>query len=383
MFATYASATNAVINAAGNGAPYAAAVLADWVGLLTGTITTVAQLSNYVDKPNSAVTGAAGKWVVYDNDAHPGYPGEFKVLRKPSATPGRYTYLLLGFRPHLAGHLLGLFSFLADWDLTTKSSTYPFRFNDGRIVAAGVQVSLATVAFTGYTTATSSIYASQGYPFFNGPTVIVQAGTTVITTPMVYTIVDQESAYAHWAASANTNYDAGTGFLCHSMAFAYEHSDVNPWSNGAAGCTPVVYGVLQTTGIYCPVSAPHFRTTLDTIVQPTFVGLSSVGSFEGDTLSQLGGTFSSPSRYVFDRAVDETGGKTIPLLPVDVMLAVANNGHMCYAGRLKQAYATQPGLVVGDTFKIGSDTYVVAPTGAYNKVVASYSPLGKLALKVA
>lgn len=346
----------------GNGttSQYAPSVLADLVGLLTGTITNVNQLSTYADKDNCFIQGTAGNWSVYDSDAHPGYVGAFKVLRRLCVDGLNYQYLFIGARVSSTDYLLVTLGFMGGWDTVTKTPATDLVLwsstNNKTYVPAGQAVSTTNVPMTSSGSATGAV----GSVFFN------KSGATY-TSSVPYILLNTPAVMAIWAANA-------ASAVSFPMALIAEYESANPWSNGAAGVAPLVYGGCNSDATHMLISAPHFKNTVGTIVQPTTVNMGSIAG--------VGSTFHASASGVTSKYLNNAGEAFIPVVPIDVRLGVAASNHYCYAGRLRELFATLTSLNVGDTFQVGAETHIIIPTGYYNATQALYSPYSKLCARI-
>lgn len=366
MYANYQTVDFATRVALGNNAAsaYGPSVLADFVGLLTGSITTVNQLSAYADKTTASIQGAAGDWVVYDADAHSSLSGAAKVLRRLCVDTLNYQYLFLAFRVGVTADVIsGVYGVMGGWNALTKAPTTPMRLSDGSQILAGVVVSSTNLPLTmspvsaggntthHWNTETSGTYGSVPYKILSSPALL-----------------------AIWPEPV-----AGTSTF--PMLLLAEYASMNPWSNSASACTPIVYGCANSNNASLTTYAPFMKNVVGNAVTPAYTNLSSVAGNTSDSGAQLS-DFSAPSGALYDYARNATGNKVIPVLPIDVTLRITSSGYFCYAGRLRELFATLPGLATSDTFTVGAATYVVIPVGFYNQSLASYSPNGKLCAKI-
>lgn len=346
-----------------NASTMAASVLADLVGLLTGTVTNVNQLSAYADKGSCFIQGTSGNWSVWDTDAHSSYPGIAKVLRRLCADGLNYQYLFLAFRTQDTDSLNGGFGVMGGWNTATKAPTTAMKLSDNTQILSGVPVTSTNLPLTVGSTLSGAI---------NSFSFSTQASQTRGSIP--YKILNTPALLSIWPESI---VDA----VSFPLVLIAEYAALNPWSNSLSGATPVVYTTGNHSSTYQEAQAPYIKNIAGNLVAPSFVNLTSVAG----NLTNSGSTsspFNAPSSYIYDYGRNESGNKVIPVLPIDVTLRVSTSGYFCYAGRMRELFATLPNLGVSDTFTIGADTYVVIPTGAYSQFSASYSATGKVCAKI-
>ena len=344
---------------------YASSVLTDLVGLLTGTITSVSQLSSYADKSICSLQGAAGNWTVYDADAHPGFPGLGKVLRRLCVDGINYQYLFLAFKVSTMADIIGgVFGVMGGWNTATKSPTTPMYLQNNTVILAGTAVTAVNV----------NIGLNSGNYFGSADSFHFNTGGAQTRPSVPYKILCTGDLLAIWPDPVSS------GISFPQLVLA-EYNNLNPWSNSASGAAPIVYTVGNSSTAYMPVNAPLIKNSVGNLVIPDFVGLSSVAGNSSDSAAVTTG-FNGPSSFIYDYARNAAGNKAIPVLPIDITLRTASGGYFCYAGRLRSLFATLPVLAVSDTFLVGTDTYVIIPTGRYHPDTALYSSSGKLCAKI-
>lgn len=353
MYAQYQTVDYNTRVSLGNGitSNYWSSVLADWVGILTGTITNTTQLSAYADKPSCSLQGAVGDWVVYDNDAHPSFAGKCKVLRRKCVDTINYQYLFIGFHVSSPDVIYAAFLPFGGWNLATKAPTTTMPNGSNNFVVANTVVNATQIAM-------------EGSNFSFGP-----SGTQT-RAPGSWKILSTPGMLAIWPdASATMDYGIVT--------LLAEFQTMHPWNSSALGVTPLIYNSAQ--GVSLSVRAPHMRNSLGNVVTPDYTRLNSTAYFS-PAAGHSG--FSDVSVNLSEYTRDATGAKAIPVLPIDVTTKLGTNGYFCYAGRVLELFATLPFLNVSDTFTIGAHTYVVIPVGGYSTSLPGYSSNGKLCAKV-
>ena len=157
------------------------------------------------------------------------------------------------------------------------------------------------------------------------------------------------------------------------MVMIAEYASADLWSNSAAGVTPIVYGANNSPDTYMGIRTPFIKNATGNLVAPYSQQLRSLAG---------AGVWRDVSAGLDSYALDASGSKIIPIFPIDVKLSATSGDVFCYAGRLKELFATMATLAVGDTFVVGADTYVVIPTGYYKNNLTNYSIGGKLCAKV-
>lgn len=340
----------------------AAAVLADLVGLLTGTITTVDGLSAYCDKAGTGIVGIGAPWTVYDTAPHAGYPTGGRVLRRLNSDGVTYSYLLI-LVATATNSLNVIFGAMGHWDTTTKTSR-------NVIVDSYHANSAFTPPNTVLTTTNMPLTDTQNYQTYR---VITPASNNYGATTL--SILNTATLLAMWLNAGG--YSQATNAPGIIIA---EHDNQHPYSNSAAGCAPIIYGPLLYQG---SAHAPHIKTPFGQIIEPTFVQPCSVFSNPRDSGSVMG-YLSDPAQYIPDYSRDSAGNVAIPVVPIDVQLKYTGQPYACYAGRLKSLFATLGAAGnPGDTFTLGSDTWVLIPMQGYSSVPASYSTIGKFCARVA
>lgn len=367
MYAKYQTVAYTQRVALGNktNSQYAASVMADWVGMLTGAITNVSQLSDYADKTECFIQGAAGDWVVFDNDAHATIAGKTKVLRRLCTDGVTYQYMYIGFDLPYEDNLNGVIGFMGGWDSVAKKPTTVMTLSCGHDSLGG---SNSRVVPANTILNTTNVPINQGSPYENTGTTSRGVWNTHQNgyQPISYGILSTPALMTFWANPLANMAEFPMGILA-------EYNSLDDYNTPASGITPIVYSCSGQRDQYPGPWAPFIKNTVGSITQPASVGLRSL-------LGHGGWNSVSNGLSVYGR--DANGAKTIPVVPVDVVLSVSAGDIYTYAGRLKELFATMATLQTSDTFKIGADTYVVIPSGGYNSVATAHSASGKLCAKV-
>lgn len=370
MFAKYQTVGYVKRVALGNdpASEYAPSVLADWVGLLTGTITSVSQLSAYADKTESFIQGAAGNWTVYDADAHPTLTGKTKVLRRLCTDGINYQYMYIGFDVASGDNLNGVIGFMGGWDSTAKKPTTVMTVSCGAD-AVNAGNSRIIQADTVLNTTNIPINASSPWGRPYGETGRGVWNTYGDAHPVLpYNILVTPALTTFWANPVGNG--NGGEF---PMGIIAEYNCLDDYNTPAQGITPIVYGAITSPNQYIQPYAPYIKNSVGSKTQPSSCSLCSL-------MGQGAWVHTSNNLNMYGR--DAAGAKTIPVIPIDIVLGVTGGDVYTYAGRMKEVFATMANLQTSDTFTVGADTYVVIPTGAYHTASVSHSPAGKLCAKV-
>ncbi len=298
-------------------------------------------------------------WEVYDADALPNQPNMGKVLRRLCNDGINYQYLFFAIHQKQTDFLMSTFGLMGGWDTTNKAPTTDMRIStDHAVIKANITVSVSNLGMD--YTSTSYYTGADQYGVLN-----THGSSTRPSVP--YRFLITESLTALWA---EITLDASE----FPMFISAEYTSADLWTNSASGVPPVVYGITGSNSQYMGAYAPFIRNTVGNVVPPHSCSLFTLAGSGGGFRDARGGL----SRYTFDG----NGNRVIPIIPIDVMLHSTNGDNFCYAGRMNDLYATMATLEVGDHFQMGTDTYVVIPTGAYGSSPTSYSPGGKLCAKV-
>ena len=354
-------------------------VLADWVGILTGTITSPSQLSSAAQQTLCKISGTQYPWEVYDADAHPGYPGKFKVLRRLNTDTLTYSYMLIGFvttnYTALTIYALnGCIGFMGGWDSTLKRPTTAMVLSNGGTVPASTVLSTSTLAMSFIANSDAMCKGSANSVLWDFA--LGNGGSTGLNAPMPYTILNTPALFFFFAQSV-------TNANSFPMGFVAEHDGSNVYSNPTVGVKPIVYGAQNNSGAnYALISSPEMKDTVGDTVTPSYTQLISLFSNQCNS-TNVPGYLHHPSTAIPNFTKDAAGNLAIPITPIDVQQITLSNGWACYAGRLKELFATLPGsFPVGTTFNVGSDKYLVLPCGGYSGTPSAYSPAGKLVAKI-
>jgi hypothetical protein len=366
MYAHYVNIDRIARSELPGGEEWASSVLSDWVGMLTGAITGVAQLSDYADKNSCYIQGGAGAWEVFDEDANSKYPGQCKVLRKLCMDGLSWQYMYIGFRTHVSGsndYLNGLIGFMGGWDSVEKTPTTAMKLSNGRTVADGTDVS-TNGYFDMTSTGTNGSSASSLWD---------QAAYDT-NPPVPYKILETPSLMTFWA-EPTVNADS------FPMGLIAEYENQNVWNTPEAGISPIIYTALNHKSSTDNIQIPFIRNSLGNVVKPDYMSACTV---MGNTESRAAGTngLKDAAQFVYEYTRDAEGNRVIPVLPIDINSRVNNNGWLCYNGRLRGIFATLDTLFVSDTFTIGDDIYVVIPTYGYSNNRINYSAAAKICARI-
>ncbi len=369
MFVRYATVSGAEIDTLGWGIPYRDAVMGDWIGLYTGTITQVSQLSAYADRQTCTIEGATGTWEVYDNDAHPNYPGQVKVLRKLCTDGVSYQYMLIGFNtPETTSQLSFTIGYSAGWDSTNKVPTSVMRYTHGYTQEQGSSFTSIHTPFDIGTSTSSDYSGSSGHNYLNP-----SFEYSLFTAPVLWSILDTPALSCFWPLNTTGNYLTYSN-EAYNIGIIAEHDNSHAWVNSTTGVTPIVFGGSLSTSSSAVAYSPYTRNKLNMLVEPNSTRLTSLVS---------GGTgFSSPGVGLVGNYLSANLDESIPVLPIDVLHNTDTYGHLCYVGRFKELFVTRSDLHVGERFLLETNPYVVIPAGAYSHNPDSYSGNYKLCARV-
>lgn len=370
---------NAYRNSPELSAAFCAGLLAGFQGVLTGTITSAAQLPTTTFNASASLVAGAGGWTVYDADAHPAYPGSAVVLRKPCATaPSMYKYLLLWFKESIAVngsytyyHINGVIGFMGGWDSVAKAPTTLMTLSTGGTIDVGVPLSTSNLAVSAHTALVAA--GNSGSSYFCGDGF---AGNNYPVSTPYYLLVDTPDTTTYWP-HGNGGTLAASAF---PMGLQFEYVPSHGWVNTAAGCLPVVSGHV-CGGSYITLYGTHTRDTGGKVVQPATTRVTSA-------LAHGGATGLGAAAFLIDKYLCLGSGATaIPLAPLEVSMTCTVNSNIAYVGRASSLFATHCGLALGDGFSDGANSYIVIPTGAFTAIAAgsvsaAHSPRARLALRV-